>query len=123
MGDYALRLSESEMARYQGMAQRARETESELWRLAGITSGAHVVDVGCGPGATIVAMAGVVGAEGSVTGVDADPDAVDRATSVIAAGGLGPGRREGGPGRRDRTGSGCLRRRRAASRPRAQRRP
>lgn len=88
MGDYALRLSESEMARYQGMAQRARETESELWRLAGITSGAHVVDVGCGPGATMVAMAGVVGAEGSVTGVDADLDAVVRANAMIAAEGL-----------------------------------
>ncbi len=105
MGDYALRLSESEMARYQGMAQRARESESELWRLAGITSGAHVVDVGCGPGATMVAMAGVV----------------DRANAMIAAEGFGPGKREGGSGRRDRTGSGCLRRRRAASRPRAQR--
>ena len=88
MGDYALRLSESEMARYQGMAQRARESESELWRLAGITSGAHVVDVGCGPGATMVAMAGVVGAEGSVTGIDADLDAVDRANAMIAAEGL-----------------------------------
>ncbi len=103
MGDYALRLSEREMARYQGMAQRARESESELWRLAGITSGAHVVDVGCGPGAPLVAMAGVVGAEGSVTGIDADLDAVDRANAMIAAEG-GLARASARAGQADATG-------------------
>jgi len=88
MGEYALRLSESELARYRGMAQRAREDESELWQLAGITPGAHVVDVGCGPGAALVAMAGVVAVAGSVTGADADLAAVKRATAATAAEGL-----------------------------------
>lgn len=83
MGDYALRLSDAETVRYQRMAQWARESEADLWQLAGITEGADVVDVGCGPGATVVAMAAVVGPSGSVTGVDADPDAIERATTLI----------------------------------------
>ncbi|MGH3547537.1 MAG: methyltransferase domain-containing protein [Pseudonocardiaceae bacterium] len=88
MAEYALRLSDSEMARYQTMAQQAREAEADLWELAGIGAGAHVVDVGCGPGAVLAVMAGVVGPEGSVTGVDADADAIDRATAIIDAEGL-----------------------------------
>jgi len=88
MGQYALRLSDDEVARYQWMAQRAREAEAELWPLAGISAGADVIDVGCGPGAILVAMADVVGPDGSVTGVDADADAVDRANALVAAKGL-----------------------------------
>ncbi|MDQ3988589.1 MAG: methyltransferase domain-containing protein [Actinomycetota bacterium] len=88
MGQYSLRLSDDEVVRYQWMAQRARETEAELWRLAGIVAGADVVDVGCGPGAILVAMADVVGPGGSVTGVDSDADAVDRASALVAAEGL-----------------------------------
>ncbi|MDQ4021226.1 MAG: methyltransferase domain-containing protein [Actinomycetota bacterium] len=88
MGQYALRLSDDEVARYQWMAQRACEAEAELWPLAGISAGADVVDVGCGPGAILVALAEVVGPDGSVTGVDANADAVDRADALIAAKGL-----------------------------------
>jgi 2-polyprenyl-3-methyl-5-hydroxy-6-metoxy-1,4-benzoquinol methylase len=88
MAAYALRLSDSELARYQQMAQRARETEPEFWELAGIRAGAHIVDVGCGPGAVLAVMAGVVGPAGSATGVDADAGAIERATAVIEAEGL-----------------------------------
>ncbi|MDQ2790005.1 MAG: hypothetical protein DLM60_13150 [Pseudonocardiales bacterium] len=88
MAEYALRLSDSEMARYQTMAQQARQAEADLWELAGIGAGAQVVDVGCGPGAVLAVMAGVVGPAGSITGVDADADAIARATAVIDAGGL-----------------------------------
>ncbi len=88
MSQYALRLSDDEVGRYQWMARRARETEAELWWLAGITAGADVVDVGCGPGAILAAMAAVVGTDGSVTGIDSDADAVDRANALAAAEGL-----------------------------------
>lgn len=89
MTGYTLRLSEAERARYMFMAERARAEEAPLWAAAGIVPGAHVLDLGCGPGATLVAMAQAVGPEGSVTGVDGDPDAVAAALEMIAAAGFG----------------------------------
>jgi 2-polyprenyl-3-methyl-5-hydroxy-6-metoxy-1,4-benzoquinol methylase len=50
--------------------------------------GARVADVGCGPGATLLAMAEVVGPTVLVVGVDADPGAVATALQLIAASGL-----------------------------------
>jgi hypothetical protein len=38
MAGYTLRLSDSEMVRYQRMAQQAREAEAELWELAGLSA-------------------------------------------------------------------------------------
>jgi SAM-dependent methyltransferase len=88
MTGYALRFSEAERGRYLFMAERARADEAGLWAAAGIVPGAHVVDLGCGPGATLVTMAQVVGPDGSVTGVDGDPEAVAAALEMIAAAGL-----------------------------------
>ncbi|MDP9102029.1 MAG: methyltransferase domain-containing protein [Actinomycetota bacterium] len=86
--DYVLSLSESELRRYQVMAAQARVLEADLWDRAGIASGAAVADVGCGPAATAVAMAQVVGPSGSVVGVERDPDALAQARSLVAAGGV-----------------------------------
>jgi SAM-dependent methyltransferase len=80
---YALRLSENEQARYRMMARRALDREGDLWRLAGITTGARVVDVGCGPGAMLALLADEVGPSGGVAGVDADPDAVRAARAAL----------------------------------------
>jgi SAM-dependent methyltransferase len=87
-GGYALRLSDDERARYRLMAQRAREREADLWALAGLGPGARVVDVGCGPGAMLPVLAEVVGPHGAVAGVDADPEAVATARSVLATAGV-----------------------------------
>jgi SAM-dependent methyltransferase len=86
--DYALALSEEEVARYLAMASRARVEEADAWSAAGIVPGAAVADVGCGPGATLLAMAEVVGPTGSVVGVDADAGAVATAQGLIASSGL-----------------------------------
>lgn len=83
MTEYALQLSEAEVARYQAMAERARAVEGDLWQAAGIVAGARVADVGCGPGATLLVMAQVVGSTGSVVGVDADREAVRTAQELI----------------------------------------
>lgn len=88
MSDYALSLSDAELARYRQMAAAARRDEAAQWTAAGIVPGARVADVGCGPGAVLVVMAEVVGASGSVTGVDAEPKAVAAATAAIARAGL-----------------------------------
>jgi ubiquinone/menaquinone biosynthesis C-methylase UbiE len=82
---YALKLSDDELERYRMMAARARVEEHALWSAAGIVSGAQVADVGCGPGAMLVALAEVVGPTGHVIGVDADPTAVGAARVAFAA--------------------------------------
>jgi ubiquinone/menaquinone biosynthesis C-methylase UbiE len=61
MTDYSLRLSEAELARYRTMAQLAAEEEAADWAFAGIRPGAHVADVGCGPGAVLTVLAHAVG--------------------------------------------------------------
>lgn len=85
---YALRLSEEELARYRMMAQRAASLEADLWTQAGIVPGARVADVGCGPGAMVATLAGAVGPDGYVAGVDADEPAVAAATAVLEAAGV-----------------------------------
>ena len=88
MADYALVLSDAEIARYRLMAERARVEEAQAWAAAGIVPGARIADVGCGPGAALLAMAEVVGPSGSVTWVDADPAAVAAANGLVARSGL-----------------------------------
>lgn len=85
---YALRLSAAELARYRAIAERARIEEADLWIAAGIVDGARVVDLGCGPGTVLTAMAERVGPRGWVTGVDTDPEAVEAARHAIVAAGL-----------------------------------
>jgi SAM-dependent methyltransferase len=84
-GGYALRLSEAEIGRYRFMAELARSAEAELWGRAGIGPGARVADIGCGPGALLPVFAELVGAGGSVTGLDGDPAAVEAARAYTAA--------------------------------------
>src|SRR4029453_11432113 len=67
--NYALALSEEEARRYRLMAQSAVADEFEDLALAGIVPGARVADVGCGPGATLAALAGIVAPTGTVAGV------------------------------------------------------
>lgn len=88
VSDYALRLGDVEVARLQAMASWAHHAESELWRLAGITAGARVADIGCGPGATLRTIADLVGPTGAVIGVDTDAQAIDHATAMISQAGL-----------------------------------
>lgn len=76
MTGYGLALSEAEVARYRAMAQTAAADEADQWVAAGIVAGATVADVGCGPGATSVVIAELVGPAGRVDAVDRDPEAL-----------------------------------------------
>lgn len=67
MSTYTLRLSEPERARYRMMARSARQAEADLWTAAGIVEGAHVADVGCGPGAVLALIAEDVRQPGQVS--------------------------------------------------------
>ncbi|HKC26997.1 MAG TPA: methyltransferase domain-containing protein [Jatrophihabitans sp.] len=80
---YALQLSEEELYRYRLMAEAARESENELWDLAGIAPGAAIADVGCGPGAMFPALVDAVEADGSLVGVDGEPSTVDQARALV----------------------------------------
>ena len=73
---YTFVLDDAELARYRSMATRAVEAEGELWRRAGIQPGAHVIDLGCGPGAFLPELAALVAPGGLVVGVDQDAGAM-----------------------------------------------
>ena len=83
MADYALAVSDVEIARYRMMAQSAVETESDRWVFAGVLAGATVADVGCGPAAISVELARRVGPGGHVVAVERDESAIAAAREVI----------------------------------------
>jgi predicted O-methyltransferase YrrM len=87
MSEYALKLSEVELARYQRMAEAAGGMDPDLWTAAGIVPGAVVADVGCGPGAVSVVMARLVGPAGRVIAVDREAATVEAASQAGAAAG------------------------------------
>jgi cyclopropane fatty-acyl-phospholipid synthase-like methyltransferase len=61
---YTFVLDDAERERYRSMASEAERTEAPLWDLAGITTGARVLDVGCGPGAFLEILAARVAPTG-----------------------------------------------------------
>ncbi|MFJ5774234.1 class I SAM-dependent methyltransferase [Streptomyces sp. NPDC093094] len=87
MADYLLPLSEPEIARYRMMAEAAERREHGLWRAAGAVPGARIADVGCGPGAVSVRLAGLVGPDGEVWAVDRDEKALTVASALAARAG------------------------------------
>ena len=88
MTDYTLTISEGEVARYRLMAELAKAEETEPWAAAGITAGAVIADVGCGPAAMSVVMAETVGPTGQVIAVERDPQSLAHAEQVVAAAGV-----------------------------------
>lgn len=88
MADYVLSLNESEIRRYQLMAQFAVAAESAQWAAAGVVPGAVIADVGCGPGAITVELGRLVGPEGTVWAVDQDAGALTVADSLTTRAGL-----------------------------------
>ena len=89
MSEYALKLSDVELARYEMMAAGALEQERDRWVSAGVVEGAVVADIGCGPGAVSIALARQVGATGRVLAFDRTPEAVDMARAVTERAGVG----------------------------------
>jgi ubiquinone/menaquinone biosynthesis C-methylase UbiE len=74
--DYLMRLAASDMGKaYKSLAV------SELT----IGAGDVVLDLGCGPGADLLAFADATGPNGRVIGVDTDPDALHQAKGRTAA--------------------------------------
>jgi len=59
---------------------REQELRERILSFAGLTNGEAVLDIGCGTGTLAIAATRHVGPSGSVTGIDASPAMVARAT-------------------------------------------
>jgi ubiquinone/menaquinone biosynthesis C-methylase UbiE len=70
---YILTGGDQGAARLRILGRATWPTTLELLVGAGIAPGMRVLDLGCGSGEVTVELAGMVGASGSVTGVDTDP--------------------------------------------------
>ena len=86
---YVLGHSETELRRLAMQSAFWDELTEEVFRRAGIGVGAHVLDVGCGPGDVAFLAAKLVGPSGSVLGIDRSEDAVKKASARAAEHGLG----------------------------------
>jgi SAM-dependent methyltransferase len=71
--EYVLGSDEAEIARLQTQAASIAEPTALLLKRGGIAPGMRVLDLGTGPGDVAFQLAELVGADGSVTGVDRDP--------------------------------------------------
>ena len=85
---YVLGRTLAEARRLQLQGSVLAPHSAHLLRLAGIISGMRVLDVGCGAGDVSVLLAGLVGPDGAVVGVDMDPAVLELARARTAASGL-----------------------------------
>src|SRR5713226_8911483 len=77
--DYALGRTGAEYDRLIEQAEQFRPLTERMLRAAGILAGMHVLDVGCGVGDVSFLVSELVGAQGSVVGVDLDGEVLDLA--------------------------------------------
>ncbi len=70
--DYVLGSDDVEIERLQGQAAIIAEPTDVLFRRGGLRAGMRVLDLGSGPGDVSFLVAGIVGSEGSVVGLEQD---------------------------------------------------
>lgn len=85
---YPLGYSSHEASRLEQQAAFLNEMTEEVLRRAGLRPGMRVLDVGCGMGDVSLVAARIVGADGSVVGVDRDADGLNRARARASAAGV-----------------------------------
>lgn len=85
---YAMGYSEEERQRLIDQAVVLEDTTRRLFLDAGLAPGMRVLDVGCGVGDVAFLAASIVGDEGEVVGVDADPRALTLARARAVSQGL-----------------------------------
>jgi len=81
---YSLGSTDAEHRRLIALASHEEERVVDACRRARVGTGAIALDLGCGPLGALGALANVVGAEGTVVGVDANAAALTRARSLLA---------------------------------------
>lgn len=80
---YSLGATDAELRRLVHLASHEQDRVADACRRAGIGDGATVVDLGCGPLGALAALSSVVGARGTVIGVDASENALAKARSLL----------------------------------------
>jgi ubiquinone/menaquinone biosynthesis C-methylase UbiE len=86
--DYAFGRTQGEYERLIEQGELFRPLTERMLLAAGIKRGMHVLDVGCGVGDVSFLLAGMVGIEGSIIGVDLDGEAIKVAEDRRVAQGL-----------------------------------
>jgi ubiquinone/menaquinone biosynthesis C-methylase UbiE len=85
---YILNYRREEQERLQRQAQQLAHESSWLFDQIGVSAGARVVEIGCGPHGCLDLLAERVGPSGSVVGVENNQDAVDLARKLMNERGL-----------------------------------
>ncbi|GAC1338462.1 MAG: methyltransferase domain-containing protein [Candidatus Dormibacteria bacterium] len=85
---YVLEPSTEELDRLLFVSNHLAPAVRETCTRAGLGRGGRALDVGCGPIGALQTLAGIVGPEGSVVGIEADPLALDRAGRAVQRAGL-----------------------------------
>ena len=86
--DYALGRTKAEYNRLIEQAELIRPLTERVFRAAGVGSGMHVLDIGCGPGDVSFLVSELVGPKGSVVGIDLDGNAISLADERRVARGI-----------------------------------
>lgn len=87
-GEYTIAGGVAEADRLARQADVMAGATMAFLQRAGLKGATATLDLGCGEGQVTIAMAGVVGAQGSVMGIDVDPKAL-RDARVAAGEGTG----------------------------------
>src|SRR5689334_9502400 len=83
MADYLLGMSAAEIDRLRRQHETWQADTEHVWRRAGFRAGHTIVDLGCGPGFTSLALAAWVGPTGRVVAVDASAVATDHLRATL----------------------------------------
>lgn len=75
--------SQNEILRLENKTDRREVVQQASW--AGLKPGMRVLDVGCGPGVTTSALAGLVGKEGYVVGLDRSEERIRHAQNLYCS--------------------------------------
>jgi len=69
-------------------AELTRQVKQRTYDLMHILPGAHLLDVGCGPGIDTIPLAKLVGGDGSVVGIDSDREMLAQADAAARENGV-----------------------------------
>ena len=87
--DMTVRLINPDYLRRVAQAPDMAALKQRAYSQLDLVKGDRVVDVGCGPAIDTLALANIVGATGSVLGIDGDPAMVEAANQAAVDAGLG----------------------------------